>query len=184
QDAFENHHPEVSVRRRQRGFTNLVNETLRTESIADEICRRDHLQAVFAGELHQVGDPSHRSVFFHDLADNASWNQTGDACEIYRSFGLAGTYQNPSIACAKWKNMSGPREITRPRLGIDRGQDRLCTVVHRNSSRNISPSFNGNAERRAILRSVVVVGDHQRNVQLVETMAGHGKTDQTSAMGC
>jgi hypothetical protein len=29
-----------------------------------------------------------------------------------------------------------------------------------------------------------VVGNHERNVQVVQTLAGHGKTNQTTTMSC
>ena len=141
----------LSVWRRQRGFADLLDEAFGPKPVADQIRRRDDLQAVVLGEVDQIGDPRHRPVFLHDFANNARRNQACDARKIHRSLGLAGADQHAAIASAQRKNMAGPREIAGLRFGIDGREDGLRPIVGGDSGGNISPRFDRNAERRAVL---------------------------------
>src|SRR5438093_12098643 len=69
ENAFENDHSEVVMRRGQRRLADFPDKSLRPQPVADEIGDRDDFQPVQPSKLEQIRDPRHRSVFLHDLAD-------------------------------------------------------------------------------------------------------------------
>ena len=70
ENAFENDHSEVVMRRGQRRLADFTDKSFRPQPVADEIGDRDDFQPVQPSKLEQIRDPRHRSVFLHDLADD------------------------------------------------------------------------------------------------------------------
>jgi hypothetical protein len=50
------------------------------------------------GEGHQLRQASHGAVIIDDLADHSSGNESGEAGDIHRGFGMAGAHQRAAIA--------------------------------------------------------------------------------------
>src|SRR6202044_1275184 len=88
--AFVGEHAEFAVFRGENAFGDAVDAALVGPAVAGEVGYRDHLELVNFADLYEVGNAGHGTVFVHDLADDASGDESGHACEIDRSFGLAG----------------------------------------------------------------------------------------------
>ena len=75
----------------------------------------------------------------------------------------------------------GPRQVGRPRARIDRGEHRRRAIARRNAGAGDRPS--PRSTRRTPCRTArCSVGDHLRQVELVEPLLGHRHADQAAAV--
>src|SRR5262245_38373934 len=96
---------------------------------------------------------------------------------------MTSALQNASRAGAKWEDMSRSAKVLRITPWINCGPDRLRPIVGGNSScHTTNLRINRDRERGAAPRRVI--WHHRIELQLVEPLAGHGQTDQTSSVGC
>ena len=56
------------------------------------------LEPVELREGDEVGQPRHRAVFVHDLADHAGRVEPGQARDVDRGLGMAGAHQHAALA--------------------------------------------------------------------------------------
>tara|TARA_A100001015_G_scaffold314287_1_gene423402 strand:- start:1241 stop:1468 length:228 start_codon:yes stop_codon:yes gene_type:complete len=66
---------------------------------------------VFFLVLDQVRQAGEGTVLVEDFADHAAWVETGQLGQIDRCFGMAGTLQNATGACAEGEDMSRLDEL-------------------------------------------------------------------------
>ena len=83
----------------------------RSESVGDEVLDRDDLEVVLLAELDQVGQPRHRPVVLHDLADHAGRMQPASLARVDRAFGLADATKNAALARAQREDVTGTDDI-------------------------------------------------------------------------
>ena len=55
---------------------------LGTAAVFDEVGDASKFQAVFFGELFEVGQPRHRAILVHDFADDGTGGESCDAQEV------------------------------------------------------------------------------------------------------
>jgi hypothetical protein len=93
------------------------------QAVANQIGHRNHLQAVPLAKLDELRHARHGAVLVHDFADHAGGRKPGQARQIHGGFGLAGAHQHAAFARAQREHVAGPRQIARPAIGPDGGQD-------------------------------------------------------------
>jgi hypothetical protein len=167
----------------------VLSPTLRTKfsvrnRYRDEIGHGDHFQPVKFAELHEVRNARHRSVVAHDFADHGSRRQPGNAGQIHGSFGLAGANQDSPVSRAKREDVARACEIAGSGVGVYRPENGGCAVLGGDSSGNAEPRLDRHAESRAIGCGIAVIRYHQRNIEIVQALPGHGKADQSTAVRC
>src|SRR5882724_8303094 len=81
------------------------------ETIAREICDRDHQQIVLLAESDKVVQTSHGAVVIDDLADHSGGLQASETCQIDGRFRLAAPFENATWPSAKWENVAWSREV-------------------------------------------------------------------------
>src|SRR6185295_7425576 len=130
--ALKPDHAKLTVPRSQNAFAGLSHEVFRFQPVSNEIRDGDQFHVVCRGELQQIRDTSHRSIFLHDFADHAGWKESRTAGDVHGRFGLSGTNQHSTILCPQRENVTWPGQIAWFRSRIDRGEDSLSTIVSRN----------------------------------------------------
>ena len=86
----------------------------------------------------------------------------------------------PPGCARKRKHVPGPREIRRLGPRVDRREHRVRAIAGGNARARRVLRFDRDAERCAEPRGVLI--DHQRNLELVEPLAGHRHADQPAAV--
>src|SRR5208283_2692108 len=92
--AFVSDHAEFAVAGLDAALAGANDVALVAQAVANELGDGEHLEAVLAAEGDEVGDAGHLAVVAHDFADDAGGGETGEAREIHRGLGLAGTDQH------------------------------------------------------------------------------------------
>ncbi len=78
--------------------------------------------------------------------------ESGDAREVDTGFGLAGADEDAAIACAQREDVAGAREILRPSLRIDGGEDGDGAVGGADTSGDAAARVDGFGEGGAVAR--------------------------------
>src|SRR5262245_23715533 len=106
ESTLKDDHAEIAVWCRQGCFTDLLNEPFGAKAIANQLRDSDDLQLVVHGEVNQVRNAGHRSVFFHDFANDASRCESGDSRQVHRCLRLTRPNQHAAVARAQREDMS------------------------------------------------------------------------------
>src|ERR1700722_5146835 len=171
-------HAEVTIARGENRFGDAADVALVLHAVADEIRYGQHLQIVLLAEFVELRHPGHGAVFVHDFADHTRGIQTSDAGEIDAGFGLAGAYQDATIAGAQREDVPGTGEILRPGLGVDGREDGDGAVGSTDAGGDAEASVDGFAESGAV--DTGVDGGHQRKVKFFAALLGECETDEAA----
>ena len=128
----------------------------------------------------QVGDPRHRAVLVHDLADDARGRETGQSGEVDRRLGLPRALQHTTRARAQREDMAGLDEVVGGRGRVDRDLDRVGPVVGGDAGRHTLARLDRDGERRAE-RSLVLVR-HLAQAELLAALGREAEADQATAV--
>ena len=128
------------------------------------------------GEAHQVGDPRHRAVVVHDLADRRGGREPGEPREIDRRLGLAGALQDAAALARSGKTCPGRSRSagrvagsTAVRMVAARSAAEMPVVVlPRASIETVN----------AVPNDEVFSAHHGRQVELVAALFGQRQADQ------
>ena len=176
--ALEGVHAEAAVRGRQVGLGDLAHEALRLHPVADQVADRDHADRVLAAEPLELRHARHRAVLVHHLADDARGVEAGEPREVDGGLGLAGAHEHAAFLRAQREHVAGTREVLGPRGGVDRGEHGARAVGRRDAGGDAGARLDRHAEGGPEARAVLLVAHHQRDAQLVETLAGHRQADE------
>ena len=166
---------------REHRLGEAAHEGLTAQPVADQRRHADHPDSVRLAELDEVGQARHRAVLVHDLADDRRRVQPGEPGEIDSRLGLSGALEHAARPGAQREDVTGAAQVAGPGSGVDRGLDGAGAVGGRDAGGHALARLDGDAERG--LQRGSVVPDHERDVQLVEALAGHRETDQAPAVG-
>src|SRR5215510_2088570 len=150
ESAFKYDHAEIAMKCRQSCFTDFLNEVFGAKAVTNQLRNSDYLQLVVIGEVNQVRNTRHRSVFLHNLADDAGRRHSCDRCQVHRCFGLPRPNQYTAVARTQREDMPGTAKIAGLSLRVNSRVDCLRAVECGDSRGYITPGFDRNAERRAI----------------------------------
>ena len=152
------------------------------QPVRDQVLDGDQLEAVLVRELAQARQPHHRAVVVHDLADHAARIEPGEPREVDRGFGLSGAHEHAAFARAQRKGVARAQEVGRRRVGIEQREDRVGAIVRRDPGRDAAARFDRDRERGPQRRGVV--GDHVRDLQLVEPRSRAAKRRSGRRLPC
>ena len=169
---------EVAPLRRQDGGGDALDEPLALSTITDEFCDADDLQVVTGGKALELRQAHHRAVRVHQLADGGDGLQPGEAREINGRLCLAGAHEDAAFAGAQGIDVTGHHEVVGLGVGAGEHLDGACAVGRRDAGGHALAGIDGDGERGAEGRLVVL--HHHRDVQRIEAGAGHRHTDHAA----
>ena len=178
--AFVRVRAELAVRRRDRRLRHLGHERLVLAAIGDEVGDRDDLQSVLGAEADQVRQPRHRSVLVHGLAENAGRVEPGEPGEIDGGLGVTGALEHPAFAVPQRKDVSGSGEVLWRGARLHDRPDRGRPIRRRDPRADPATGVHRHGECRVAL--IGVVGDHQRDLELVESIPHDRHADHAARM--
>ncbi len=166
---------EVAPRRRDASLGDATHELLVLAAVLHELGDGDHQQPVLLAELDQVGHPGHGAVVVDDLAQHAGGVHAGEAGQVDRRLGVAGTLEHAALGVAQREDVTRAGEVDRLGRRVDERLDGRGAVGGRDAGARAVHVVDRVGERGAVRLGVVV--DHQRDVELVEPLARQGRTD-------
>jgi hypothetical protein len=98
---------------------------------------RGDVAAVLAGleqMLDELGDARLGAVLVHDFAYDAGGRESGEAGEVVRGLGLAGTDQEAAFAGAEREDVAGAGKVGGAAVGVDGPLSTNCRTEDRTSS--------------------------------------------------
>ncbi len=81
-NAIHRSDPSASRRHFYGRLPNPLNQPFAGQAVLDEVCDREQAQFVLFGKCDEIRVASHRSIVFHDLADDAGRFQPSESGEI------------------------------------------------------------------------------------------------------
>src|SRR6266478_8087830 len=167
---------ELAVLGGHAGGGGAADQLLLVDAVLDQGLDRDHLEPVLATERHQLGQARHAAFLVEHLADHPGRPAAGQAGQVDRGLGVAGAAEYAARHGPQREDVPGTREVLRPRRRIHQRADGDRAIVGGGSGGHapagVHADREGGAERRG------VVGDHHRDLQLVEALAEHGHADE------
>ena len=91
----------------ERAVGDPLDQMVLLQAVGDEVADRADLEAVSAGEVHQIVEPRHRAVLAHDLADHAGGVEAGEPGDVDRRLGMAGADQHAAVRATSGKTWPG-----------------------------------------------------------------------------
>jgi hypothetical protein len=180
QHVLEGDGAEQAVDRRQVGLDGAAHKHFLADAVADEVGHRHHLEVVLGSKLFKLGQPRHRPVRVHDLADDAGRIEARDTREVNDRLGLPGPDEDAALLGAQREDVSGARKVLRARLRVHGREDGGGAVGGRDACGDAFACLDGDGEGRAEERGVV--GDLHRQVQLVAALLGQGHADEAAGV--
>ena len=129
------------------------------QPIGDEVADGADLEAVGAGEIHEIVEAGHGPVLAHDLADDAAGVEAGEARNVDRRLGMAGADEDAAGPRDQRENVAGGDDGVVAVTGVDRDRDGAGAVGGADSV--VMPSFASIETVKAVslrLRLVRVIG--------------------------
>ena len=131
----------------QAGLGHMMDQGVMTQAVLDQLSDGSDLEAVLDRELLQVRQPRHGAVVPHDLADDASWLEPSQPCQIDCPLGLAGTHQYPSTTSPEGENVPRHDQVFRSHVVTEGSEDGHCPVFGRDAAGHSVPGVDGHCER-------------------------------------
>ena len=166
---------EVAVLGRDPSLGDATDQLLVLAPILDHLGDRDHQQVVLFAEPDEIRHPGHGPVVLDDLAQHAGRVAPGHAGQVDGRLGVAGPLQHAALGVAQRKDVAGPGQIARSGGRIAQGPNGGGPVGGRDARRRAVDAVDRIGERSAV--RLGVVPHHQRNVELVESIAGQWRAD-------
>ena len=128
------------------------------------------------GEPFQLGEAGHAGlVLADDLAEHARRVEAGHAGQVDTGLGVAAPLQDATLAVAERERVAGPSQVGGPGGGVDEGGDGGAPVGRRDARGRPVAVVDRDRERRPL--ALGVLGDHRRQVEGVEAVAGERHAD-------
>ena len=147
----------------------------------DQVLDGGDLQPVLLAEGHQLGLARHRTVLVQDLANHPGGLQTGQAGEVYRGLGMAGTPQNAAVLCLKREHMPRLNEVLRRCPRVDEHANGGCAVGRADPRGHSAGGIHGNGKGR--LLTFAILKDHALEAQLFRPFVGDRGADEPAPVG-
>ncbi len=146
----------------------------------DQVGDGAELQRVPLREGDEIGQPRHRAVIVHDLADHTRRVEPGEAREIDRRLGVPGAHQRAALAREQRKHVPRRDDVLAAGFRIDRDRDGARAVMRGDAGRHPLARLDRDGERRLVPRAVRLA--HQRQAELLDPLAGEREADQPARM--
>jgi hypothetical protein len=129
-------HAEPAVHGFDRAIGEAPHDRFVRAAVMDQVGDRADLQVVLRGELEQVGQPRHRAVVLHDLAQHCRRREAREPREIAAGLGMPGAHQHAARLGDQRKHMAGLHDVGGFAPLAAATLDRQRTVVRGDAGRN------------------------------------------------
>ena len=158
---------ERAMTRRQRRLGDLADVPLGAQPVPPELGDGDHWQPMREGERLELRTPRHGvSVRGDDLGEHPGGLAPGEPGQIDRGLRVPGALEHPARAAAQRQDVAGANEVPGDGARIGERPERARAVGGRDARRDAPGQVDRHRERGAL--RLLVVADHQRQVELVE----------------
>ena len=175
------HQAEVAVRGRDVALVHAFDGVFGFQAVADEVFDRADLQAVFGGELLQLGAARHRTVGVEDFHQHAGGLQAGQQGQVAGRFGVAAAGEHAAGLGHQRENVAGLGQVVGGGVRAHGGADGMRAVVGADAGGHAFGGFDADGEVGLVGR--VVVAHHRAQAQLPAAFAGERKADQAARVG-
>ena len=165
---------------REARLGDAAHELLHAAAVLDEVADRDDPEVVLLRDIDELGYARHRAVLRHDLAQHAGVLEPREPHEIDGRFRVPRAAEHPSPRRPERKDVPRTGEILRARLRIDEGANRDGAIVGADARRRPVNRVDGNGERRAHLRGVLL--DHETEAKLVGALLVERGADEPAGV--
>src|SRR5579884_222035 len=159
-----------------------LDEMILLQAVSNEIADGPDLQSMHAREFHEVVEPRHRTIFAHDLADDAAWIEPGEARHVHCGLRVTGAYKDATRLGDKRKDMAGRDDRFTSMRRVYGNRDRASPVCSTNARRNPILRLNRHGKSRLVAASVC--SSHRLKTELVGTLFRQCEADETTAVPC
>ena len=172
---------ELAPLRRDRRLGDALDQLLALAAVTDEVGDGDEQELVLRAEALQIGQACHVGLLLVDhLAQHAGRVEAGHARQVDGRLGVTGALEHTALAVAKRVDVTGACEVAGTSAGIDERLNRGRAVEGRDAGARALPCVDRDRERGAV--GLGVHGDHQRQIERVEAIAGHGHADHAGGV--
>ena len=158
----------------------LPDEHFGFHPVGDQVFDRYERTVEFLRDLFEFGEARHASVIVLDFADDTHGLEPGEPDQVDASFGLARAHEHAAAARGDGKDMPGPREVRRMRVGVYEDADRLASIAGRDPRRRVMLGVDRNGEIGAVQRGVLGIRHHGGEIELGHALLGGADADQPS----
>ena len=132
------------------------------------------------GESDEVGQACHRAVVIQDLTNYRGRNQSGQARDVDRSFGVSGAGQDATVAGHQREDMAGGDDVVGPLGGVNGDQYRARPVMGGYSRGNPVFGLDGDGECGLVPR--LIVRRHWPEIEPFCPLGRDRQTDQAASV--
>ena len=108
--------PLAALRMLDHALLHAPHEALGTAAMGDQVGDGAELQAVALREGDEIGQPRHRAVIVHDLADHARRVEPGQARDVDRGLGVPRAHQRAALARQQREDMARRGDVVARRI--------------------------------------------------------------------
>ena len=171
---------EIAVFSRHLHHLHSLDQFFPGATVFDQRLNGADLQAVLVREIDQFGQPRHRAVIAHDLADHADGPAAAQFHQVHRRFRVAGALQHAAGLGAQGKDMPRLHQVFRHRGRVRHDLNGARPIrgadAGGNPARRVHAHLEIGFERLAVLRH------HPLDAQLLQPVGRGGHADQATAV--
>ena len=169
---------EIAVFSRHLHHLHSLDQFFPGATVFDQGLNGADLQAVLVCEIDQFGQPRHRAVIAHDLADHADGPAAAQFHQVHRRFRVAGALQHAARLGAQGKDMPRLHHIFRHRGRVRHDLNGARPI--RGADAGGNPARRVHAHLEIGFERLAVLHDHAFDAQLLQPVGGGRHTNQSS----
>ena len=145
-----------------------------------EFLDREHRQVVLLGEGQDVGAAHHRAVVADEFGDGGDRLQAGQPAQVDRRLGMPGPFEHATRPGSQRNHVPGSDQVARSAVRPGQRTDGAGAIGGADARGDADPGVNGDRVRRP--QWIGVDRHHQRQLQFVGALLGHGRADEARAV--
>src|SRR3954470_12672968 len=143
--------------------------------VVDQLLDGEDGQVEVAAELDHGVEAHHRAVVVDELADDADRRQAREPSQVDSRLRVPRPRQHAALAGAQRQDVPGADEVPGRRVAVGEDLDRTQAVSGADARRDSCGGVDRHGVRGA--QRVPVLGDHERQLQPVGHLVGHGRAE-------
>ena len=162
----------------QCALSHSANGFLVGEPVSDQIRNLPHHQLMLFGKAQQIVGIRHSTIVIQDLREHRRRQQSSEGCQVHRRLGGCGASEHAPRGRSDRENMTGLHQIRSLARRVDRDPNRARSISSRDACIDTRGSLNRQRERQ----ERIIPFHHERKLQLLASLRGHGQTDQSASL--
>jgi hypothetical protein len=159
-----------------------MHKSFALKPMRHELRDSNESQLVLGSEFLELRPTGRRAVFVEDLAHYARWKKSREPCKIDCRFGMSNALKNSAVACAKWRHVTRPSQVSRNGCGIDGNVNRLRAILRTDSRRHAKARGSIDAHRECSALLFGILFALLRELQLVSALSSEGEADPSARL--